>query len=89
VFNRPTPEPRYWKSLVITIIFVLPLALFFRWLLRIPDLIWTYATLGVALIVSWAVHTRMRDDWRAGGTMALSDFHNRTTVARNIRIKRR
>jgi hypothetical protein len=89
MFNRPEPRPRYWKALVVTMIFLAPVALVIRAFLHMPDAVWALLSISAALVISWAVHQRMQNDWRASGAMVARTVHNRTTVARNIQIRRR
>lgn len=89
MFNRPDPKPRYWKALVVTMIFLVPLALVSRVFVRMPDAVWALLSIGAALVIAWGVQARMQNDWRARGTMAASTFHNRTAVARNVQTRKR
>lgn len=89
MFNRPQPRPRYWKAFVVTMIFLAPAALVIRAFLHMPDAVWALLSVGAALVISWAVHQRMHNDWGARGAMAARTFHSRTTVARNIQIRKR
>jgi hypothetical protein len=89
MFNQPNPAPRYWKALVVTTVFLVPMALVFRAFAHMPDAVWAVLSIGAALVIAWGVHARMQNDWRASGTMAARTFDSRTTVARNVQIKER
>lgn len=89
MFNQPYSKPRYWKALVVTMVFLVPIALVIRAFVHMPDAVWTVLSIGAALVIAWGVHARMQNDWRASDTMAARTFHSRTSVTRNIHIRRR
>jgi hypothetical protein len=53
-----------------------------------PTVAWGFLFTGLALAFSAVICARMQNDWRALGTMDVEDFHRRTTVKRNVYIKR-
>jgi K+ transporter len=89
VFDRKQSEPRFWKALLASALFVVPLALFTRALIRMTDVVWFAITIGCALAVAWTIHSRTMNDWRAGDTMHLRTFEKRRLVGKNIKIDRR
>jgi len=54
-----------------------------------PNVAWAALFIGSTLAFSSVVYMRMTNDWRAGDTMSLNYFHRRTTVKRNVNVKRR
>lgn len=89
MFDRTQRQPRFWKALLATLIFSVPLALFLRALVRMTDLVWFALTIGMTLAIACIIHARTINDWRASDTMHLRDFEKRNAVRRNIRIGRR
>ena len=88
-FGDGQSKPRYWKALVVTMVFLVPIALVIRAFVHIPDAVWAFLSIGAALVIAWGVHARMQNDWRATDTMAARTFDSRKTVTRNIQIRRR
>jgi hypothetical protein len=89
VFDRKQSEPRFWKALLASALFVVPLALFARAIVHMTDLIWFAVTIACTLAVAGTIHSRTINDWRAGDTMHLRTFEKRTSVGKNIKIDRR
>jgi K+ transporter len=89
VFDRKQAQPRFWKALLVTMVFTVPLALFARAIVRMTDIVWFSLTIGFTLVVAWTIHTRTINDWRAGDTMHLETFEKRMSVGKNIKIDRR
>jgi len=89
LFNRQPPKPRYWKALLVTALFLTPIAYFVHFFIRIPEVAWAALFIGSTLAFSTVVYMRMQNDWRAADTMSLNYFHRRTTVKRNVHVKRR
>jgi K+ transporter len=89
VFDRKEAQPRFWKALIVTMVFTVPLTLFARAIVRMSDMMWLALTIGLTLLVAWTIHTRTINDWRAGDTMHSETFDRSTSVGRNIRIRRR
>jgi len=88
MFDRPLPKPAYWKALLAALIVLAPLTLFLRLFVRMPGPVWGLAFVFAALALSWSIHMRVRNDWRAGDTMHSQYFYRRTTVAKNVRTRR-
>jgi hypothetical protein len=82
--------PSFWKALVFTTIFGLPIAysmsLAFN---KVAPIVWYVATPLVIAVTAYGVHTRMLDDWRANDRMHMEKFNRTTSVKRNIRVKRK
>jgi hypothetical protein len=76
MFDRKQAQPRYWKALLATLLFTVPLALFARALVRMTDLVWFAGTIGVTLAIAWTIHSRTMNDWRVGDAMHLSTFEH-------------
>jgi hypothetical protein len=89
VFDRNQAQPRFWKAMLASALFVVPLALFARALIHMTDLVWFAITIGCTLAVAGTIHSRTINDWRAGDTMHLNTFEKRTAVGKNIKIRRR
>jgi hypothetical protein len=89
VFDRKQAQPRFWKALLVTMVFTIPLALFARAIVRMTDLVWFGLTIAFTLVVAGTIHSRTINDWRAGDTMHLRTFEKRTSVGKNIKIRRR
>jgi hypothetical protein len=89
MFDRNYSKPRYWKALLVTVIFSVPLALFARAVVPMTDIVWFGLTIGLSLVMAWTIHTRMIDDWRARYEMNLTTFEKRNAVGKNVRIDRR
>lgn len=89
MFDRKQPEPRFWRALVATIIFIVPLALVGRAFVPMTDIVWFALTGGITVASAWAIHSRTINDWRASDAMHLRDFEERNAVSKNIRIRRR
>jgi len=88
MFDRPVPKPAYWKALVATLIVLVPPTLFLRLFVRMPSTAWVVLFALAALAISWSIHVRMRNDWRVGDTMHSQYFYRRTTVTKNVRIRK-
>jgi hypothetical protein len=88
MFDRSQPQPRYWKALVVTLVFTIPLALFARSRLPMTDLVWCVLTAAVSLAIAWTIYSQMIDDWRTNGQMNLTTFEKRNAVKRNSDIRR-
>jgi hypothetical protein len=89
VFDRKQPEPRFWKALLATMFFSVPLALLARAAVPMTDLVWFALTIGLTLAIAGTIYGRMINDWRAGHTMHLETFEKRNAVGKNIKIDRR
>lgn len=89
MYDRPQSKPLFWKALIATLFFSVPLALFARAFVRMTDIVWFALTIGLTLVAAAAIHSRTMNDWRASDTMHLRDFEKRNAVGRNIRIDRR
>lgn len=77
MYGRTSPEPRYWKALVVTALFLIPLALFARAFVRMPDYVFAALVVVAALAISSVLHLRIRNDWRAQDTMKMERFDRR------------
>ena len=62
---------------------------FVHFFIRMPAVVWAFLFIGFALAFSAVVYIRMQNDWRAADTMSLNYFHRRTTVERDIHVKKR
>jgi hypothetical protein len=89
MFDRELPQPRFWKAVLVALVFTVPTALLSRALIAMTDAVWFALTIGATLVIAWAVHSRMRNDWRSRYEMNLTTFEKRKAVGRNIRIGRR
>lgn len=74
MFDRKQAKPQFWKALIATVIFAVPLALFARAFVRMTDVVWFALTIGATLAIAWTVHSRTIDDWRASDAMHLREF---------------
>ncbi|MFY9861358.1 MAG: hypothetical protein WBF19_00665 [Candidatus Cybelea sp.] len=88
MFDRPAPEPAYWKAMVAALIVLVPLTLLLRLFVRMPAPAWVLAFVFATLAVSWSIHMRVRNDWRAADTMHSQYDYRRTTVAKNVRMRK-
>ena len=89
MFNRPSPpKPGYWKALLVTALFLAPLMYVVHLFIQMPAFAWAFLFVGFALAFSATIYARMKNDWRALDTMNLEQIHRRTTVERNVRVKR-
>ena len=89
MYGAPVAEPKFWKALLATAIFAVPLSLVARALFHMSDPAWLVSTIAGSLIVASIVHARVVKDWRAGDTLNLQYFHRGTSVAPCIRIGKR
>jgi K+ transporter len=89
VFDRKQAQPRFWKALLATMVFAVPLTLFARAIVRMTDVVWFALTIAFTLVVATMIHSRTMNDWRVGDTMHLNTFEKRTSVGKNIKIDRR
>jgi len=90
LFNQPSPpKPRYWKALLVTVLFLAPIMYSVHFFIRMPNVVWAGLFVGLALAFSAIVYIRLQNDWRAADTMSLNYLHRRTTVERNVHVKRR
>jgi len=89
LFKRQPPKPRYWKALLATALFLAPIAYSVHFFIRMPNVAWAPLFIGSTLAFSSIVYMRMQNDWRVADTMNLNYFHRRTTVKRNVNVKRR
>jgi hypothetical protein len=80
MFGRTQRQPRFWKALLATLIFSVPLALFLRALVHMTDLVWFVLTIGMTLAIASIIHSRTIFDWRASDTMHLQDFEKRNAT---------
>jgi K+ transporter len=62
VFDRKQAQPRFWKALLATMVFTIPLALFARAIVRMTDIVWFSLTIGFTLVVAWTIQTRSIND---------------------------
>lgn len=86
----PQPgKPKYWKALLTTALFAMPLSLFPRAFFHMSDAVWLVSAVAATVVIAAMVHARIANDWRASDTMRLEDFDRRTAVTRNVRIDRR
>jgi hypothetical protein len=88
MFDREQPQPRYWKALVVTLVFTIPLALFARSRVPMTDLVWCVLTAGISLAIAWTIYSRMVNDWRTIYGMNLTALEKRNAVKRNANIPR-
>ena len=86
--NYEPPAPRYWKALLVTLVFLTPISLISRTFVHIPNVIWGLLSIGAALVISFGVHLRMQNDWRAKDTMAALDFYQRTSGVKRFHDRR-
>ncbi len=89
MFDRQQAQPRFWKALLVTMVFTVPLTLFARAIVRMTDIVWFAVTIAFTLVVAGTIHSRTINDWRAGDTLHSEAFDRNTSVGRNIRIRRR
>jgi hypothetical protein len=83
------PEPKFWKALLATLLFSVPLSLVARALFHMGDLVWLISTVGGSLIIASIVHGRVVNDWRAQDKLHMQVFDRRTSVAPRVRVGRK
>jgi hypothetical protein len=86
LYGAPVSEPKFWKALLATAFFCVPLSLIVRAVFRMSDVTWLITALASTLVTASILHARVVNDWRAADTMNLEVFERRTRVAPNIRI---
>lgn len=90
MYGRPdAPEPKYWKALLVAALFCIPLSLVVRAIVSMSDAVWLVVLAVMCLVVSYTIHERVTNDWRARDALHAEHFDRATSVGRNIRIRRR
>jgi hypothetical protein len=85
VYGVTPPAPRYWKALLMTALFAIPLSLFARAAFHWSDILWAAVTVVATAIIAQRIHARMINDYRAVDEMRLETFERHTTHTRSIR----
>jgi hypothetical protein len=87
---RPEPpEPTFRKALFVTLLFVLPIAWFTHFMIRMPAWMYLAIVALVALAAAAVIHVRVKDDWRSRWRTNFAVSDRSSNVARNIRIIRK
>jgi hypothetical protein len=88
---EPKPAtPSYWKALLFTSILGLPILYWMsHTFTRAAPIVWYIATPIAIGIVAYGVHARTLNDWRASDQMNYEAFNRKTSVTRNLRVKRK
>lgn len=85
MYLPPPVRPRFWKALVCSAFFVVPISLLTRLAFRMSDWAWLAVVTIATIVVAVVVHLRLRGNWLDRDSQRFTQWVERTRINPDVR----